>query len=206
MSGDGVPTGCRRNSTTAARCADSNMIRRQLAADGGGMAEPSLVLDELETLEVYGDTAVGWDEHTPVNETVDEEGNPGSGRRGFGVPDLRAHEPARLRPPGRGAAAHPPQAQQRHPGNRESANPTNWNGRPGSSNRDGFVVVRDLLDEEHLATFRRGSARVLRQILEVPGLGQRKYVTESGRLPHRYSYGTASASVRCSTRRSGPPW
>ena len=55
------------------------------------MAEPSLVLDELETLEVYGDTAVGWDEHTPINETVDEEGNPSFGRRpGFGVPDPRA--------------------------------------------------------------------------------------------------------------------
>ena len=36
--------------------------------------------------------------------------------------------------------------------------------------------------------------RVLRQILAIPGQGARKYLTESGRLPHRYSYGTASAS------------
>jgi hypothetical protein len=35
---------------------------------------------------------------------------------------------------------------------------------------------------------------VLKLILENKGEGGRKYITESGRLPHRYSYGTASAS------------
>ena len=30
---------------------------------------------ELEEMEVYGETRVGWDENTPVNETVDAEGN-----------------------------------------------------------------------------------------------------------------------------------
>ena len=35
---------------------------------------------------------------------------------------------------------------------------------------------------------------MLGEILEIPGVGGRKYVTETGRLPHRYSYGTASAS------------
>jgi len=62
--------------------------------------------------------------------------------------------------------------------------------------RDGFVVVRDLLDPDALATMREASARVLAQILEIPGADGRKYMTESGRLPHRYSYGTASASMQ----------
>ena len=31
---------------------------------------------ELEEMQVYGETRVGWDEHTPVNETVDADGNP----------------------------------------------------------------------------------------------------------------------------------
>jgi hypothetical protein len=51
-----------------------------------------------------------------------------------------------------------------------------------------------LIDPERLERFREASARVLRQILEVPGVGGRKYLGESYRLPHRYSYGTASAS------------
>ena len=29
---------------------------------------------ELEEMEVYGETRVGWDENTPINETVDAEG------------------------------------------------------------------------------------------------------------------------------------
>ncbi|HEY0107129.1 MAG TPA: phytanoyl-CoA dioxygenase family protein [Rhizomicrobium sp.] len=60
--------------------------------------------------------------------------------------------------------------------------------------RDGFVVVKDLLDADRLATWRAASARVLGQILAIAGEGARKYLTETGRLPHRYSYGTASAS------------
>ena len=36
--------------------------------------------------------------------------------------------------------------------------------------------------------------RVMQDILAYPGQGQRKYLTESLRLPHRYSYGTSSAS------------
>ena len=38
-------------------------------------------------MEVYGATRVGWDENTPVNETVDAEGNLFPGKRGFGVAD-----------------------------------------------------------------------------------------------------------------------
>ena len=60
--------------------------------------------------------------------------------------------------------------------------------------RDGFVVVRDLLDKEKLDRFREGSARVLSEILSPDGEEGRKYLTETNRLPHRYSYGTTSSS------------
>ena len=55
-------------------------------------------------------------------------------------------------------------------------------------------MVRNLLDPERLRTWREASARVLKMILDIPGEDGRKYITETGRLPHRYSYGTASAS------------
>jgi len=60
--------------------------------------------------------------------------------------------------------------------------------------RDGFVVVRDVLDAAQLARFRAGCTRILSDILAVPGRDGRRYMTESNRLPHRYSYGTCSAS------------
>ena len=148
---------------------------------------------ELDALEVFGDTDVGWDANTPVNETVDGDGNPSPSQRGFGVPDPRA--------PGRRLYDDADVQRLREHLKRH-------NGLPGLDicgpdeveravrifRRDGFVVVRDLLDAEHLKLFREGSARALRQILEKPGVGERKYMTESGRLPHRYSYGTSSAS------------
>ena len=60
--------------------------------------------------------------------------------------------------------------------------------------RDGFAVVKDLLNAEQLARWRSGCAEALRDILSIPGPENRKYTTETGRLPHRYSYGTSSAS------------
>ena len=42
---------------------------------------------ELEEMQVYGETRVGWDANTPVNETVDADGNVPPGNRGFGVAD-----------------------------------------------------------------------------------------------------------------------
>ena len=60
--------------------------------------------------------------------------------------------------------------------------------------RDGFVVVRDLLNVEQLRRWREDCAQVLADILSISGPGDRKYVTETGRLPHQYSYGTCSAS------------
>lgn len=157
------------------------------------MAARSPAQQELETLEVHGDTTVGWDAHTPVNETVDAEGNPSPGPTGFGVPDPRA---PRERVYDHADVARLRRSLERHNGihGLEILAPDEVERAARIFRRDGFVVVRDLLDAEHLAQFRRGSARALRQILEIPGRDQRKYVTESGRLPHRYSYGTASAS------------
>ena len=44
---------------------------------------------ELDSFRIVGDTTIGWDANTPVNETVDDDGNfVGSG--GFGVHDPRA--------------------------------------------------------------------------------------------------------------------
>ena len=147
----------------------------------------------LAALAVYGDTDVGWDAATPVNETVDEHGRPPTEERGFGVPDPRAPKRRVYDDPEvealRGQL-------QRENGIRglEICAPEEVDRAARIFHRDGFVVVRDLLDAEHLAQFRAGSARVLRDILSVRGPGGRKYTTETGRLPHRYSYGTSSAS------------
>ena len=153
----------------------------------------SAAREELATLEVFGETTVGWDAATPVNETVDQHGVPFPEQRGFGVPDPRA--------PSQRAYDHPDVQRLRETLRRENGirglevcAPHEVERAVRIFHRDGFVVVRDLLDEEHLARFRRGSARALAQILETPGSGERKYMTESGRLPHRYSYGTSSAS------------
>ena len=45
------------------------------------------ILAELETMQAFGETQVGWDENTPPNETVDAEGNVFPSHRGFGVAD-----------------------------------------------------------------------------------------------------------------------
>ncbi len=148
---------------------------------------------ELESLSVYGETSVGWDERTPTNETVDHDGSPFPDDRGFGVPDPRA--PARRSPgdPGVQALRKHLRAHNGIPG-LEICDPTETRRAAQIFHRDGFVVVRDLLDPDRLARLREASARVLRQILEVPGADGRKYLTESFRLPHRYSYGTCSAT------------
>ena len=154
---------------------------------------PAANLAELETLAVHGDTAVGWDAATPVNETVDEHGNVPPEQRGFGVADPRA--------PKRRVYDDPEVDELRHRLRRENGirgleicAPDEVERAVRIFRRDGFVVVRDLLDAAHLEQWRTGSARVLGEILSVPGADGRKYVTETGRLPHRYSYGTASAS------------
>ena len=144
-------------------------------------------------LRVYGQTDVGWCAATPPNETSDEDGRPVFKSDGFTAADPRA--------PRRRVYDDPEVVALRERLRRRNGLPGLEIVRPDEVDRaqriffrDGFVVVRDLLDAEQLAAFREASAKVLQQILDIPGFGGRKYITETARLPHRYSYGTASAS------------
>ena len=147
----------------------------------------------LESLQVYGDTLVGWDENTPPNETVDADGNVNPSHRGFGVADPNSPNQRVYNDPG--VEALRSQLRQ-HNGIRglEICEPHEIKRAARIFHRDGFVVVRDLLNAERLGRWREGCARVLGDILSISGQGNRKYVTETERLPHRYSYGTSSAS------------
>ncbi len=136
---------------------------------------------------------VGWDERTPPNETVDEYGNPSQSNPGFGVADPRA--------PKRRVYDDPDVVALRdhlrlHNGihGLEIVAPDEVARAARIFHRDGFVVVRDLLNAEQLERFRGGCARVIDDILSIPGLDGRRYMTETSRLPHRYSFGTSSAS------------
>jgi hypothetical protein len=150
-------------------------------------------MGELDGLKVYGETQVGWCAFTPPNETVDEFGNPSIQELGFTAADPRA--PAR-RIYDDPAVSDLREYLRRHNGMHglEICAPGEIDRAARIFHRDGFVVVRDLLGRDHLDRFRAGCARVLKEILEIPGAGRRKYMTETGRLPHRYSYGTSSAS------------
>ncbi len=137
--------------------------------------------------------AIGWDALTPPNETVDDDGNPAPSNPGFAVPDPRA--------PRRRAYDDPDVVALRehlrqHNGihGLEIVDPGDVERAARIFRRDGFVVVRDLLDAPRLEQIRAGCARVLGDILAIPGFGGRRYVTETQRLPHRYSFGTSSAS------------
>ena len=161
--------------------------------DEGAAIEKSAPQDELATLQVYGPTTIGWDASTPINETVDDAGNPFPTDRGFGVPDPRAPAQRQYDDPEVQALR---RRLRRDNGLRglELCEPHEVERAARLFHRDGFAVVTGLLDAEQLGLWRQGSARVLKQILAVPGPGPRKYMTETGRLPHRYSYGTSSAS------------
>jgi hypothetical protein len=150
-------------------------------------------MGELDDLRVYGETAVGWCAATAPNEFVDRDGAVDAPEGGHAQADPRA--------PAARVYDHPEVAALR--ARFKAANgvvglevvgPEETARAARIFLRDGYVVVRDVLGPGQLETLRQASARVLRQLLEIPGEGARKYVTESGRHPHRYSYGTASAS------------
>ncbi len=149
--------------------------------------------NDLADLRVYGESDYGWDEHTPTNETVDAEGNPFPAEPGFGVADPFAPEERRYDAP---AVVALRDHLRQHNGidGLEICAPDEVSRIAKIFWRDGFVVVRDLLDAAQIDRWREGCARVLGQILKIPGTGKRRYVTETQRLPHRYSYGTCSAS------------
>lgn len=148
--------------------------------------------EELRDFRVFGDTLAGWDAAVPPNEVVDEDGVPMESLVGR-APDPRC-------PPRRVINDPEVEALRRHlkanNGIRglEICTPDEVERATRIFRRDGFVVVRDALDADHLALFREGCARVLKEILAMPGRDGRRYLAESGRLPHRYCYGTTSAS------------
>jgi hypothetical protein len=146
-----------------------------------------------EPLKVFGETDIGWCEATPPNETSDEDGRPLVRTSGFTAADPRAPARRVYDDPEVGALRERLRRSNGLAG-LEIVAPDEVERAKRIFFRDGFVVVRDLLDADALAAFRQASASVLRAILDIPGFGGRKYVTESGRLPHRYSYGTSSAS------------
>ena len=149
---------------------------------------------ELDALSVYEDTPVGWCAHTEANEIVDEDGHRLSAdERRLGHADPRAPR-RRLYDDAEVVALR--QHLQQHNGlhGLEICDFTEVERATRIFRRDGFVVVRDLLDPERFAQRREGCTRVLRKILEIPAVEGRKYLNESGRLPHRYSYGSSSAS------------
>ena len=162
----------------------------------------SLAADDLAQLAVHGETHVGWDKHTPPNETVDDRGNPFPIERGFGLPDPRAPTHRVYDDPEVMALR---AYLREHSGIRglEICAPDEVARAARIFRRDGFVVVRDLLNVQQVARWRTGCARILKQLLEIPGLDARKYVTETGRLPHRYSFGTSSA---CRQMVHDPDW
>ncbi len=136
---------------------------------------------------------IGWDALTPPNETVDENGNPAPANPGFGVADPRA---PRRRTYDDSEVVALRKHLRKHNGlfGLEIVSPDEVERAARIFRRDGFVVVRDLLDAQQIERFRRGCARALDAILSIPGLQGRRYLTETQRLPHRYSFGTSSAS------------
>ena len=149
---------------------------------------------ELDALTVNGETPVGWCANTPANEIVNGDGR-------ILTPDERKSGHVDPRSPKHRAYDDPEVVALRdhlHERNGmhglEICDPSEVERATRIFRRDGFVVVRDLLDAERLTRWREGCTRALRQILEIPGVDGRKYMNETNRLPHRYSYGASSAS------------
>ena len=150
-------------------------------------------MSELDDLRVVGETSLGWCSRTLPNETTDDFGNINPNQRGFGVPDpsapsVRVYDHPEIETLRSYLRAHNGLA------GLDICDPDDLEGIANVFFRDGFVVVRDVLSPLELDRFREGSTRILKDILTYPGPDGRKYITETGRLPHRYSYGTSSSS------------
>lgn len=153
-----------------------------------------LTLDqELAALRVIGPTKVGWDANLPPNEHVDELGNFVIGEPDYGEPDPRAPS-QRLRNHPEVLALRQHLLENNGIRGLEICEPSEVQRAATIFHRDGFVVVKDALNPDHLAAMREACERNLRTILSKPHDNDRKYVQETGRLPHRYCYGTCSAS------------
>jgi Phytanoyl-CoA dioxygenase (PhyH) len=150
-------------------------------------------MSEVDDLKVYGETAVGWCALTLPNETVDDVGRPFVHKKGFSAADPRAPKRRVYDDPEVCALRKHLRANNGIHG-LEMVQPHEIERAARIFFRDGFVVVSDVLNAHELERWRAASAKVLKQILQIPGVGGRKYLTESYRLPHRYSLGTSSAS------------
>lgn len=60
--------------------------------------------------------------------------------------------------------------------------------------RDGFVVVRDCLTPTQLELLRSGCSKALQMIMDIEPDAGRQIMHETGRLPHRYSYGSSAVT------------
>ncbi len=148
--------------------------------------------DEMDGLSVHEPGMAGWCAATPANETMDAHGVPSIAPAGFAQHDPRAPRRRVYDDPEVNALR---EHLRQHNGltGLEICEPDELERIARIFHRDGFVVVRDLLDAEQLARWRDACVRVLKALLCIPGPDGRKYVTETERLPHRYSYGTSSA-------------
>lgn len=157
------------------------------------MKDLNAVTSDLAEMQVHSPTSIGWCQNTPINETMDENGVASTQSIGFAARDPSA-------PSHRSIDS--PQVETLRQFLRENngisgleiCQPHELDRIARIFYRDGFVVVDNLLDAQQLDTWRAGCADVLRDILVHKGHEGRKYITETNRLPHRYSYGTASAS------------
>jgi hypothetical protein len=150
-------------------------------------------MNELDDIKVYGETDVGWCALTLPNETVDDMGRPFVREEGFSAADPRVPKQRVYDDPEVCALR---EHLRTHNGIQglEVLEPHEIERAARIFFRDGFVAVRAVLNNDELEDFRSASAVMLKRILRIPGVDGRKYLTESYRLPHRYSYGTASAS------------
>jgi len=148
--------------------------------------------NEMETLSVHCDSTVGWDEAVEANETMDDHGNIQYNTL-FALTDPRAPARRSLEDPNvKRLRAH--LKENNGIQGLEICEPSEVELAVRIFRRDGFVVVRDVLDSKLLEQLRAATSRVLRQMLEDIGPNGLKYFAESGRLPHRYGLGTCSGS------------
>jgi hypothetical protein len=147
-------------------------------------------------IEVHRPTHVGWDTAALPNERTTAEGElaqqAGLAREDPGAPPRRA--------PGEPAveALRAPRRANNGVRGLEVCEPDELQRIARIYRRDGFCVVKGLLDDGQLARFRDGCARAITAILAHQGADGRAHVHETGRLPHRYSFGSSSASRQMS--------
>lgn len=157
--------------------------------------------EELRNLNVVGASTAGWDSKVQLNETMDSHGNVILGTANNGANNGEADESPWAKGIKRRCVDDPGVIALREHLKRnngmtglEICEPHEVDRAARIFHRDGFVVVRNLLNADQLEMCRAACSRVMGEILAYPGPEGRKYLTESGRLPHRYSFGTSSAS------------